>query len=205
MKRFMGKILMLCVVLSFAVINIPVTSNAYSATCVAFDKKSYPQQVTVGKNYKITKKGKGEKYVQFVVPATRKYSFDFSNYQSIGVKKSKDVGMAAVALIDDDDYKYMQKNPDYVAWEEWDQLKYKNEYGNDTLQFGSKKYSKEDKKYYKRQAKSLENPKMAKLYVRTSNVGKIKLNRGQVLFIIITNSTENGKSNKGCTCNLKIK
>ncbi len=205
MKRLIRKVIMICVVLSFVVITMPVTAQAYSATCVSFDQKSYPQQVTVGKSYKITKKGKGKKYVQFVVPATRKYSFYFSDYQSIGVKKSKDRGIADVVLIDDDDYKYMKKHKDSLAWEEWDQLKYEGELGLETLEFASKIYSKEDKSFYKRYAKENENPGYAKLYTRTSNVGKIKLKKGQIIFIIITNSTDNAKSNKGCTCKLKIK
>lgn len=216
---------MLCLVFAFGLIIMcnPLITNAATknVTCVSESKRKKAPKLKAGKTYTIKNKGRGLGYIMFKAPKTKVYTFSFSNYKSIGVSKDKDDCLVGVVPMDEACFKEISKGN--ISFLGWDSIKYDNVEKDDRdfdLYFASKKCSEEDYQYWHNKAfdedfgnidgdelnsDALVEEYVNSRYVRTNNVGKIKLKKGKVIYLKFYQDGDSDVFKKGFTCKLKIK
>lgn len=220
-KNLLLKVVALCMVLSFAVLNVPVTSNAATkkVTCKVYKSRKKSPLLKTGTTYQITNKGSKVGYVRFEAPKTKVYTFSFSDYRTLGVSKSKDIGYAYAMAYDDDCFKKMEKNKDLIVYLDWESIQYDNNSFGNSVEIASKKYSDITKKEALESATQEEydedledaepnivfDKEEADNYYRVSNKSTMKLKKGKVIYLKLGNMVDETLKNKGFTCKLKIK
>jgi len=222
MKKNVILIVAISVLMCCLLTSTPIHLNAAEKkiTCSDFKNRNNSAILKCGKTYKITKKGYNIGVLRFKATKTKTYTFTLSNYKSIGKTKIKDIGWGSMCAYYE---KYLKSDnvtnfPDNTMF--WDSIKFNEEdiEGYQSIYFASKKYSSSDKalaakcafqtnyetgeKYY--------DEEVAENYLRTYNEGKIKMKKGEVIYLIFNNMSEktekaDRKKNKGYTCKLKIK
>ncbi len=199
----------------------PISTNAAekNISCVEYKNLKSADILKSGKTYKITKKGFDHGYLRFKASKTKIYKFIISEYRSIGIKKSKDLGYGFMVAYKPKALENLNNstNPDSMFW---NSIKYGEEdiEGFQSVDFSSQKFSSKEKEYSEKSAiytdystgEKYYNEEEADDYIRTYNEATMKLKKGETIYLMFGNSVSDStktdkKKNKGFTCILKIK